>query len=120
MGTAHPARSRPRPATPVLCARRQEPRRPRRGGRLRAGGVTVVLVAALVPSARADGDGDDGTLGLVDTPAEDVFTEVPAPEQGSSAVVASDGDGDLDVWRQAGAPVVHDGGGAGARGGGRG
>src|SRR5262245_4849237 len=100
MGTTQPAPDRPSSATLVARARRPEPGQPRLWGRLLAAGVTVVLVAALVPSARADSDGGDSTLVPVDPPAEDAVTEVPAPaevpapEHGSPAVAATDDDRD--------------------------
>src|SRR5262245_19225729 len=85
MGTAPPARGWPRPATPVLWARRQEPWRRWRWGRLLAAGVTVVLVAALVPSARADGEGGDSTLGQVVPAGEESLAGFEPPAEESLA-----------------------------------
>jgi hypothetical protein len=60
MATAHPAPGRPLPATPVARARRQPAPRPRQWGRPLTVGLALVLVAALVPGARADDGGDGG------------------------------------------------------------
>jgi hypothetical protein len=58
MGAARPVRRRACRATPMPHARRQAPRHPQRWGRLLALGLALVLVAGLVPWARA-GDGAD-------------------------------------------------------------
>src|SRR5262245_4852632 len=110
MSAAHPTWGRSRLARPVAWARWQVSRRPQWWGRLLAAGVTVVMVAALVPAARADGDSGETTLVPVDPPAEDAFTEAQTSEQESSAVVATDDDVDAAAWQQAEAPVADDGG----------
>jgi hypothetical protein len=53
-----PPRGKPGPATRVPRARRQPTRRPRRWGRPLAAGLTLALVAALMPGAHAEGEGD--------------------------------------------------------------
>jgi hypothetical protein len=60
MGTAHPAPSRPRPATPAPRARQQPTRHPRWWGRPLALGLALLLVAAMVPGAHADTDDGGG------------------------------------------------------------
>src|SRR4029453_15651730 len=62
MGPAQPPHGRPRRAAPATGVRRQPPGRRWRGGRLLATGLSVVLVAALVP--RALGDTPDGMASL--------------------------------------------------------
>src|SRR5262245_42019757 len=66
MSAARPHRGRPRPTTPVPRARRQPPWPLWRWGRPLAAGLALVLVATLIPGARADDSG---------TPAESAITE---------------------------------------------
>src|SRR5262245_14246128 len=54
MGAVQPARGRPRPATPVPQVFGHPWWYPRRWGRLLAVGLALILVAAVVPGARAD------------------------------------------------------------------
>jgi hypothetical protein len=60
VSTARPVPRRPRPAPPVPRTSQQPLRRPRRWGRPLTLGLALVLVAALVPGAHADDDGDGG------------------------------------------------------------
>jgi hypothetical protein len=54
---AHSSRGRRGPATPAAPAHQRRPGRPGRWGRLLLAGMTLVLVAALVPRTLADADG---------------------------------------------------------------
>src|SRR5262245_43161007 len=89
MGAARPARERPRRVTPVPCARRQAPEGPGRWGRLLATGLSVVLIAALVPRALADEGDMPASAPLEDGTFTESLTEEPPTAAGSSGRVAS-------------------------------
>src|SRR4029453_7648431 len=120
MSAAQPHRARPRPATPVPCARRQPTRRPRQWSRLLAPGLALVLVAALMPGAPAEGEGGDGggvpisaeTLGdetSLQTSEADTMAERLEDQTPAAAPKGADGSGD--------GIVLADGGEATGRGG---
>jgi hypothetical protein len=68
MGAARVSHGTPGPATPMTRACGQRSRRPWRWGRLVAAGLALVLVAPVVPGARAD-DGQDGGMSASWEPA---------------------------------------------------
>jgi hypothetical protein len=102
-----PPHGTPRPATPVMS---RILRRPRRWGRLLAASLALVLVAALVPAARAEESGAPAEPGIPETGLLPVRVEAEAYNVQAS----------LEVWT----PVSPDdaaaaGGGAGGDGGDR-
>jgi hypothetical protein len=96
MTATRPPRARPRPATTMARTRRQPPWRPQRWGRPLAVGLTLVLVAALMPGAHADDGGVPISPESVGDQALDgeMFAETLAQKFDAETPVVSDGDDD--------------------------
>src|SRR5262245_35246443 len=112
MSAARPHRGRPRPTTPVPRARRQPFQRRWRWGRPLAAGLALVLVATLLPGARADDSS---------TPAESGITEtglLAATEQAEQLAKTYDAQASLEVRTPGSAAAAAGAGGeAGSHGG---
>jgi len=95
-GVVRPPRTKPRQAPPVRRARWQPPRR---WGRPLAVVLALVLVAALMPGAHAEGEGGDGGMpvaaeGLGDEAAAENSVQTSAAKTQASPDDAADAGGD--------------------------